>query len=80
MINMPLLKKNKNLNKEIQMIVKNLFKKKMNFNQIMTDSLSLIRLVVEIEKKYKIKIPINELNNKNLSSLKNLENLIKKLI
>ena len=77
---MPLLKKNKNLNKEIQMIVKNLFKKKMNFNQIMTDSLSLIRLVVEIEKKYKIKIPINELNNKNLSSLKNLENLIKKLI
>ena len=55
-------------------------KKKMNFNQIMTDSLSLIRLVVEIEKKYKIKIPINELNNKNLSSLKNLENLIKKLI
>ncbi len=46
----------------------------------MIDSLSLIRLVVEIEKKYKIKIPINQLNNKNFSSLKNLENLIKKLI
>ena len=77
---MPLLRKNKNLNKEIQMIIKKLFKKKKDLNQIMIDSLSLIRLVVEIEKKYKIKIPINQLNNKNFSSLKNLENLIKKLI
>ena len=50
-----LLRKNKNLNKKLNKLLKKLFKKKKDLNQIMIDSLSLIRLVVEIEKNIRLK-------------------------
>ena len=44
------------------------------------DSFDIITIISEMEKEFKIKINVDEINQKNFSSLKNIEKLIKKNI
>jgi acyl carrier protein len=71
--------KKKKVDAEVKKIINIIFKKKVNFNKILLDSLLLIKLVLDLEKKFKIKIPVRELNNKNFCSLESIVSLIKRL-
>ena len=65
-----------NINPEI----KNIIKKK-NYNLVndgYVDSLMILRLLFEVEKKFKKKINSSKINRENFSSVENIVRLIKK--
>ena len=42
------------------------------------DSLDIITFIFEVEKKYKIKINVDQINSNNFLNLKNIENMIRR--
>ena len=75
------MKKSSNFLKRIKKIVfkttnnKKLSLKKINFSENF-DSLQMLDFIEELEKFFKIKISVQDLNYKNFSSLKNLEKIV----
>ena len=63
--------------KKIETIINKIIKKNKNLNEKTTfDSLEIVRLIVEIEKNFKIKIKISEYSK--LTNYKNLLKFLKK--
>lgn len=77
--------KTNNIKKIVQNLIINITKsKKINnstnlFKKNLLDSFLIVKLVLSLEKKFKIKLNINKIQTKDIETINKITNLIKKL-